>query len=50
MRKLFPVVYIASALFCAGAAAQDHDGDWERSRIQHVLLISIDGMHAVELF
>ncbi|MBT9332912.1 alkaline phosphatase family protein [Acidipila sp. 4G-K13] len=34
----------------AGAMAQDRDQDhdWERSQIRHVLLISIDGMHAVD--
>jgi len=47
MRKLFPAVCIASALICGGASAQDHD-DWQRNRIQHVLLISIDGMHAID--
>ena len=30
------------------AAAQDQDHDFDRSHIQHVLLISIDGMHAVD--
>jgi hypothetical protein len=30
------------------ALAQDHDNDWDRSQIRHVLLISVDGMHAVD--
>jgi predicted AlkP superfamily pyrophosphatase or phosphodiesterase len=48
MRKIFPALCIVSAMFCGGASAQNHDHDWERSRIQRVLLISIDGMHAVD--
>ncbi|HEY1577675.1 MAG TPA: alkaline phosphatase family protein [Terracidiphilus sp.] len=50
MRKglLFPAVSVASALLCSGAFAQDHDRDWDRGQIKHVLLISIDGMHAVD--
>lgn len=48
MRRLFPIVFIASALSCAGAGAQDRDRDWDRGRIQHVMLISVDGMHAVD--
>src|SRR5580700_7021590 len=30
------------------APAQANDDDWEGSKIKHVLLISIDGMHAVD--
>lgn len=48
MRKLFPAVTALSALFCLSAVAQDHDHDWEKSQIKHVLLVSIDGMHAVD--
>src|ERR1700681_2768497 len=48
MRSLIPAVSILSVKFSAGAVAQDHDGDWDKSQIQHVLLISIDGMHAVD--
>lgn len=48
MRKVFPAVIVLSALFTVGAAAQDHDRDWDKSQIKHVLLISIDGMHAVD--
>jgi len=32
----------------AGAAHAQDDGDWDHSQIRHVLLISIDGMHAVD--
>jgi hypothetical protein len=48
MRRLIPTVSILSALLSISAVAQDHDGDWDKSQIQHVLLISIDGMHAVD--
>ena len=36
-----------SAVLASAAQAQDHD-DWNHSQIRHVLLISIDGMHAVD--
>jgi Type I phosphodiesterase / nucleotide pyrophosphatase len=44
---------VLSALLAAMAVtvtanAQDHDQNWDRSQIRHVLLISIDGMHAVD--
>lgn len=48
MRKLFPAVTALSALLSVGAVAQDHDRDWDKSQIKHVMLISIDGMHAVD--
>jgi Type I phosphodiesterase / nucleotide pyrophosphatase len=48
MRKLFPAVTLFSVLLSCGAVAQDHDRDSDKSRIKHVLLISIDGMHAVD--
>jgi hypothetical protein len=48
MRKVFPAVVILSALLSVSAVAQDHDKDWDRGQIKHVLLISIDGMHAVD--
>jgi hypothetical protein len=35
-------------LVSVGAVAQDHDRDWDKSQIKHVLLISVDGMHAVD--
>jgi hypothetical protein len=44
--------YLAFAAILSAAAvaatAQNHDDDWNRSPIRHVLLISIDGMHAVD--
>src|SRR5579863_915733 len=48
MRKFVPAVTIVSALLSIGAVAQDHDNDWDRSQIKHVLLVSIDGMHAID--
>jgi hypothetical protein len=47
MPKLIPAVSLLLALLPLGAAAEDHN-DWEKSQIRHVLLISIDGMHAVD--
>jgi len=48
MQKISPLV--ASFAVCLGltAAAQDFDNDWHHSEVKHVLLISIDGMHAVD--
>jgi hypothetical protein len=48
MRKLFPAVTLFSTLLAVGGVAQDHDRDSDKSQIKHVLLISIDGMHAVD--
>jgi hypothetical protein len=36
------------ALAATAAHAQDRDNGWERNHIRHVLLISVDGMHAVD--
>ncbi len=50
MRKLFPAATVLSALLSISAVAQDHD-DHDNSykgQVKHVLLISIDGMHAVD--
>jgi hypothetical protein len=41
-----------AAIIAASTAfvtAQDRDGDWDHGPIRHVLLISIDGWHAVDL-
>ena len=48
MRKLASAAVALAALLSVGAIAQDHDRDWDKSEIKHVLLISIDGMHAVD--
>jgi len=41
-------VLLACLATVATASAQDHDGDWDRSQVRHVLLISLDGFHAVD--
>jgi len=46
--KRFLAVASVGALLVAGAFAQHGEGDWDHSPIRHVLLISIDGMHAVD--
>jgi len=50
MKKLFAVVFVI-ALSTLSAKAQDQDRDRGRdgNRIRHVLLISVDGMHEVDL-
>jgi hypothetical protein len=50
MRTQFPAVATLTALLTLSAVAQDrdHDPDWDKSQIKHVLLISIDGMHAID--
>lgn len=48
MRPLLYAAVAVSALLSTSAIAQDNDRDWDRSQIRHVLLISIDGMHAVD--
>ncbi len=48
MHQRISTVAALAACLSLGATAQDGDRDWDRSSIQHVLLISIDGMHAVD--
>lgn len=50
MRKALPVFLSLASLLLPpmSTPAQDSDHDWDRSSIRHVLLISIDGMHAVD--
>jgi hypothetical protein len=48
MRTLVPFV-VSFAVAASAAVAQNNDFDWNRNQIKHVLLISIDGMHAVDL-
>jgi hypothetical protein len=48
MRKTLPIVLSIASLLSTCAGAQDRDHDWDHSSIRHVLLISIDGMHAVD--
>lgn len=47
MKKPCLLLISLAVLATASAIAQDHD-DWNSSPIRHVLLISIDGMHAVD--
>ena len=48
MRRTTSLVAFAAACLAIPGIAQDHDNDWHHSEIKHVLLISIDGMHAVD--
>jgi type I phosphodiesterase/nucleotide pyrophosphatase len=48
MRNRAPLVALVAALLSTAALAQDNDSSWNRGEIRHVLLISIDGMHAVD--
>jgi hypothetical protein len=47
MKKSMTLLMMA-ALAATAAHAQDRDDRWERNQIRHVLLLSIDGMHAVD--
>jgi Type I phosphodiesterase / nucleotide pyrophosphatase len=47
--KKIPLLLTSLAAFVAvNAVAQDNERDWQRSQIRHVLLISVDGLHAVD--
>jgi hypothetical protein len=48
MQKKTPLIALLAV--CAGmtAVAEDRDNDWNHSEVKHVLLVSIDGMHAVD--
>ena len=48
MRKLNPTFVFLAACLASTAYAQNN-GDWPNSQIRHVLLISVDGLHAVDL-
>ena len=50
MNKKSLVTLFLASLVVVSASAQDkdRDKDWDRSPIRHVLLISVDGMHAVD--
>jgi Type I phosphodiesterase / nucleotide pyrophosphatase len=48
MRSLVPLI-ATLAITVSASAAQNNDSDWNHSSIKHVLLISVDGMHAVDL-
>ena len=49
MSKSAPLIAcLTAAVLAMPVTAQDNDNDWDHSEVQHVLLISIDGMHAVD--
>ena len=48
MHQRFPLAAIVAALLTAAACAQDGGDALANSSIKHVLLISIDGMHALD--
>jgi len=51
MKKIVAMLSLAATCSAVSAIAQDHNDDHEhlgQGRIQHVLLISVDGMHAVD--
>jgi hypothetical protein len=52
MRKAIPTLATIAALLLSvpvTLTAQNSDREWAQSSVQHVLLISVDGMHAVDL-
>lgn len=48
MRTATPLVAFLAASLGFAAIAQNNNNDWHQGSIKHVLLISIDGMHAVD--
>ena len=48
MKKQSLVILSLALLAAANATAQRDDRDWDKSPVRHVLLISVDGMHAVD--
>ncbi|HWW22853.1 MAG TPA: alkaline phosphatase family protein, partial [Edaphobacter sp.] len=51
MKRVIALLFLAAACSAVSAIAQDHDDDRDHfghGRIKHVLLISVDGMHAVD--
>jgi Type I phosphodiesterase / nucleotide pyrophosphatase len=47
--KNIPLLLASLAVFSAvNAMAQNNDAGWQHSQIRHVLLISVDGLHAVD--
>lgn len=48
INKTLWATIVIGALAASTAAAQTSDDSWSRSKIKRVLLISIDGMHAVD--
>jgi hypothetical protein len=47
--RLSPLLLSFLAVFSTvNVMAQNNDADWQHSQIRHVLLLSVDGMHAVD--
>jgi len=47
--RIFPLFLSSLAVFSAvNVMAQNSDADWQHSQVRHVLLISVDGLHAVD--
>jgi hypothetical protein len=46
--KVSHLLVVLGALSTVSAVAQDRGHEWDRGDIRHVLLISVDGMHAVD--
>src|ERR1700720_33962 len=46
MKKV--VALLSMAMVCSAVSAIAQDNDWHQGRIKRVLLISVDGMHAVD--
>jgi hypothetical protein len=49
MKKSCLLLAFLAVFAAANALGQDNDDDWNHGQIRHVLLISVDGMHAVDL-
>src|SRR5260370_22576940 len=51
MKKIVAILHLAAACSAVSSIAQDHNDDHDhvgQGRIKRVLLISVDGMHAVD--
>src|ERR1700743_2884622 len=48
MRIVAPLIASLAVCLTTSVVAQNFDNDWRHSGVKHVLLISIDGMHAVD--
>jgi hypothetical protein len=48
MRKITPLIACLAPALAMPVVAQNNNSNWNHNEIQHVLLISIDGMHAVD--
>ena len=48
MKKIIALLSMALALAVGGASAQDNNYNFQQGHIKRVLLVSVDGMHAVD--